>query len=73
MKALHQLQTIDTKVDKIRIIRGELPLEVEDLEDSIAGLNSRLEKFETELEVINDSIAANKNTISLAADAIAEE
>ena len=49
LKALHQLQVIDTKVDKIRIIRGELPLEIQDLEDLIAGLNTRLEKFETEL------------------------
>jgi len=70
LKALHQLQIIDTKVDKIRIIRGELPLEVEDLEDLIAGLNTRLEKFETELEAINENIVANKNTISLATDAI---
>ena len=45
LKALHQLQVIDTKVDKIRIIRGELPLEIQDLEDLIAGLNTRLEKF----------------------------
>ena len=70
LKALHQLQVIDTKVDKIRIVRGELPLEIEDLQDLIAGLNTRLEKFENELEVINENIAANKNTISLATDAI---
>lgn len=70
LKALYQLQVIDTKVDKIRIIRGELPLEVKDLEDLIEGLKIRLEKFETELEGINDNIAANKNTISLAIDAI---
>ena len=70
LKALHQLQVIDTKVDKIRIIRGELPLEIQDLEDLIAGLNTRLEKFETELEVINQNIAANKNSISLANTAI---
>jgi len=70
LKALHQLQVIDTKVDKIRIIRGELPLEVKDLEDLIEGLNIRLGKFETELEGINDNIAANKNTISLAIDAV---
>jgi predicted nucleic acid-binding Zn-ribbon protein len=70
LKALHQLQIIDTKIDKIRIIRGELPLEVEDLEDLIAGLNTRLEKFQTELAAINDNIIANKNTISLSTDAI---
>ena len=70
LKALHQLQVIDTKVDKIRIIRGELPLEIEDLEDLIAGLKTRLEKFEAELDTINENIVANKNTISLATDAI---
>ncbi len=70
LKALHKLQVIDTKVDKIRIIRGELPLEIQDLEDLIAGLNTRLEKFESELNTINENIAANKNTISLANEAI---
>jgi len=70
LKALHQLQVIDTKVDKIRIVRGELPLEIKDLEDLIVGLNTKLEKFETELEAIDENIVANKNTISLATDAI---
>ena len=70
LKALHQLQVIDTEVDKIRIIRGELPLEIEDLEDLIAGLNTRLEKFNAELATINDSINANKNSVALATDAI---
>ena len=70
LKALHQLQIIDTKVDKIRIIRGELPLEIEDLKDLIAGLNTRLEKFTAELEAINENIIANQNTISLSTDAI---
>ena len=70
LKALHQLQVIDTEVDKIRIIRGELPLEVRDLEDFIVGLNTRLEKFNEELIAINDNIAANKNSIDLATNAI---
>jgi len=70
LKALHQLQVIDTEVDKIRIVRGELPLEIEDLEDFITGLNTRLEKFNDELTVINDNILANKNSIALATDAI---
>ena len=70
LKALNQLQVIDTQVDKIRIIRGELPLEIEDLADLIAGLNTRLEKFDTELVAITDDIAANKNTIALATEAI---
>ena len=70
LKALHQLQVFDTKIDKIRIVRGELPLEIEDLESLIIGLNTRLEKFEDELEQINDNIASNKNTIILANEAI---
>ena len=70
LKALHQLQIIDAEVDKIRIVRGELPLEIEDLEDFIAGLNIRLEKFNEELTAINDSIVANNNSIALATDAI---
>tara|TARA_Y100000588_G_C14137212_1_gene874361 strand:- start:34 stop:795 length:762 start_codon:yes stop_codon:yes gene_type:complete len=70
LKALHKLQVIDTKIDKIRIIRGELPLEIEDLKDLITGLNTRLEKFEAELEIIKTNVVANDNTISLATDAI---
>ena len=70
LKALHQLQVIDTEVDKIRIIRGELPLEIEDLEDLMEGLNTRLEKFNEELITINSNITANKKTVELAADAI---
>jgi len=70
LKALHQLQVIDTEVDKIRIVRGELPLEIEDLEDLIVGLNTRLEKFNEELTTINDNIVANTNSVALATDAI---
>ncbi len=70
LKALHQLQVIDTEVDKIRIIRGELPLEIEDLEDLMEGLSTRLEKFNEELITINSNITANKKTVELAADAI---
>lgn len=70
LRALHQLQLIDTEVDKIRIIRGELPLEIEDLKDSIEGLGTRLEKFNAELDVIKDNIVANKNTVVLASEAI---
>ena len=72
LKALHQLQVIDTEVDKIRIVRGELPLEIEDLEDLMVGLNTRLEKFNEELTTINDNITANKNSVALATDAISK-
>ena len=70
LKALHSLQTIDSEIDKIRIVRGELPLEIEDLEDSVAGLNTRLDKFNLELEKINEDIVENNQSISLANDAI---
>lgn len=47
--ALYSLQVIDTQIDKIRIIRGELPLEVQDLEDDIEGLKTRMENFKNEI------------------------
>ena len=50
LRALYDLQLIDSRIDKIRSVRGELPLEVEDLEDEVSGLNVRIEKIEAELE-----------------------
>ena len=70
LSALHQLQVIDTKIDKIRIVRGELPLEIKDLEDLIAGLNSRMDKFNLELESINQDILSNKNTVITSKESI---
>ena len=70
LRALYKLQLIDTEVDKIRIVRGELPLEIEDLEDVIAGLETRLEKFDTELREINENIFASKNKITVSSEAI---
>ena len=70
LRALHQLQVIDSKIDNIRIVRGELPLEISDLQDTIAGLNSRLEKIQTEIDTINENIVGNKNSISLAVAAV---
>ena len=67
LKALYQLQIIDSEVDKIRIVRGELPLEIEDLEDLIAGLKTRLEKLVGELDVVNTDLLAKKNAIADAA------
>ena len=64
LKALYQLQIIDSEVDKIRIVRGELPLEIEDLEDLIAGLKTRLEKLFGELELVNTDLLAKKNSIA---------
>ena len=70
LRALHQLQVIDSKIDNIRIVRGELPLEISDLQDTIAGLNLRLDKIQSEIDGINDNIVGNKNTISLAVAAV---
>ena len=45
LRALYDLQLIDSRIDEIRNVRGELPLEVRDLEDEVGGLNMRLEKL----------------------------
>ncbi len=63
LRALYDLQIIDTRIDEIRNVRGELPLEVEDLEDEVAGLTTRLEKLQLDLVTIEDSIKAKKNAI----------
>jgi len=60
--ALARLQEIDSQIDKIRIIRGELPLEVQDLEDDVQGLQTRIENLTSEIDGIQSDIAA-KNAI----------
>lgn len=69
LKALYELQTVHTQIDKIRQIRGELPMEVTDLEDEVAGLETRIQKIKNELDDLEDSIVTRKNNIkdSLAA------
>lgn len=59
--ALYSLQQIDSAIDKIKIIRGELPLEVQDLEDEIAGLETRVENFNHDVENLNGEIAERLN------------
>jgi predicted nucleic acid-binding Zn-ribbon protein len=61
--ALYTLQQLHSQIDKIRIIRGELPLEVQDLEDDIAGLETRVDNFIQETVVLEKSIGDKKNTI----------
>ena len=63
LRALYDLQLIDSRIDEIRNVRGELPLEVQDLEDEVAGMNTRLDKLKTDLEVIEESIKSKKNLI----------
>jgi hypothetical protein len=70
LRALHQLQTIDSQVDKIRIVRGELPVEIEDLEDLIVGLKTRLEKLTNELDEVNTGLSAKQNSILDAAELV---
>ena len=61
LRTLYDLQLIDSRIDEIRNVRGELPLEVEDLEDEVAGMNTRLEKLKADLEVIEDQIKEMKS------------
>ena len=61
--ALARLQVIDSKIDEIRNIRGELPLEVQDLEDELTGLQTRIDKLLTEVEDLNQSVQEKKHAI----------
>ena len=63
LRILYELQTIDSEVDKIKILRGELPLEVQDLEDEIAGLQTRLSNLQDEMKNFETSINNKKNEI----------
>ncbi|AZQ45047.1 zinc ribbon domain-containing protein [Nonlabens ponticola] len=63
LRELYDLQLIDSRIDEIRNVRGELPLEVEDLEDEVEGLNTRVAKLEAHLEELNDQIKGKKNLI----------
>ncbi len=63
LRAIYDLQLVDSRIDEIRNVRGELPLEVEDLEDEVAGLKSRSEKLKADLEIIEEQIKTKKNAI----------
>lgn len=64
LQHLYELQRIDTEIDKIRTLRGELPLEVQDLEDEIAGLETRLENLKSEISEADKSVSAKKQEIA---------
>lgn len=64
LRALYSLQKIDSQIDKIRTIRGELPLEVQDLEDEIVGLETRVTKSTEELKSLEDGISEKKNLMT---------
>lgn len=64
LRALYELQSVVTEIDKITILRGELPLEVQDLEDEIEGLQTRVSKYDEDVESLNKSIAGKKTEIA---------
>ncbi len=63
LRALHELQSVASAIDKIKILRGELPLEVQDLEDEIAGLKTRLHNLDDEIKGIETTINNKKIAI----------
>lgn len=70
LKTLFQLQTMVSDIDKIKTLRGELPLEVQDLEDEVAGLSTRIEKIQSEVEELKSSIASKRIEIETAKAAV---
>jgi len=64
LKAIYALQLIDSRLDKLRNIRGELPMEVHDLEDEIIGLETRIENIGMAIQEIKDNIEIQKTKIS---------
>ena len=63
LKALYQLQTLLSEIDKIKTLRGELPLEVQDLEDEIEGLKTRIEKAQSDIEALDNAIKEKEHAI----------
>ena len=64
LKTLYQLQTTLSAIDEKKALRGELPLEVQDLEDEIAGLNTRIEKINGEIEDFQQAVSQKKTEIT---------
>ena len=71
LNALYQLQTTLSAIDEKRALRGELPLEVQDLEDEIEGLHIRVEKIQSEIKEFNTAVAQKKNDITEAEASVA--
>lgn len=70
LQHLYELQRIDTEIDKIQTLRGELPLEVQDLEDEIAGLETRLENLRNDIKEADSSVSTKKQEIKKADELI---
>ncbi len=63
LKYLYDLQMVDSEINKIELLRGELPLEVQDLEDELAGLTTRIENLKIEVKDLDQAVANKKNEI----------
>ncbi len=72
LDALYELQRIDSEIDRIRTVRGELPLEVQDLEDELVGLDTRFKKLQDELKELETEVTDRKNATKDAENAIAK-
>ena len=72
LQSLYKLQTILSEIDRIKTIRGELPLEVRDLEDNIEGLRTRIENFKQEIEDMRRKIESEKHKAADAETLIAK-
>ena len=70
LQTLYQLQTMLSEIDKIKTLRGELPLEVQDLEDEVTGLRTRIEKIKGEIEDLKSNVAGKKIEIETAKTSI---
>ena len=64
LQSLFDLQTVDSETDKIKILRGELPLEVQDLEDEIAGLETRIQNLQEDIKKLESSVSTKRNEIA---------
>ena len=64
LRALFSLQLVDSEIDKIKTLRGELPLEVQDLEDEIAGLETRLGNLREEVVTLDKAVLKKNNEIT---------
>ena len=72
LKTLYHLQAINTEIDRIKALRGELPLEVKDMEDQIEGLNTRIRNYSGEIDDLTRRSASEKAKIEEAHDKIAK-
>ena len=72
LRALYKIQQTDTEIDKIYLLRGELPLEVKDIEDEIEGLNTRIANAKADIAAAGEKITVCERRIAEAEDALAK-